>query len=291
MKTASNVTRMAIGLLVLAVPYAASASPFGQEEAKSERATKIEERQNMRQVKTDERQAARAANESDRQSERQGKFCENFTARLGEIESKLTEGKGKFVDRKKKRVEYLDEKRDTRDNALTDTREEQDARRNGWYEKLEGAADTSEKQAALSTFKSTVEAAVETRRGVVDAQMLAFRQAVDAAVSAQGENRAGGVETFEAIVAAALSQAKKDCADGKSAEDVRGAFQTSLKAARATLQSERSEGEKLGMIIKDLAQTRNAAIKAAHATFESTLAQARTDLKAAFGTEAIGGVE
>jgi hypothetical protein len=63
------------------------------------------------------------------------------------MESKLTETEREnSLIGKEKRVDYLDENRDTRDNMLTDKREGQDARRNAWYEKLEAAADTDEKK-------------------------------------------------------------------------------------------------------------------------------------------------
>ena len=127
---------------------------------------------------------------------------------MEEMKNNLSSKKGQFADRKKKRIDYLDEKRDTRDNMLTDKREEQDARRNAWYEKLEAAADTSEKKAAVIEFKKTVEAAVETRRDAIDTALSAFRKSVDAAVTTQKENRAGGIDTFEAIVEVAISQAK-----------------------------------------------------------------------------------
>ena len=64
---------------------------------------------------------------------------------------------------------------------------------------------------------------------------------------------------------------------------MRSTFQSSLKSARNTLQSERQEGEKLGVIIKDLAEKRQAEMKSALDAFKKTTDQARADLKAAFG--------
>ena len=285
-KTAFDITRVLIGVVAFAaVPYAVSAAMMGNEEERlSGRETRMEERQNARQEKMEERRVEREANMEERQSERQGKFCENFTSRMEEMKGRLVEQKGKFVDRKKKRIDYLDEKRDARDNTLTEKRGEQDARRNAWYEKLEAAADTDEKKAAVAEFKRTVEAAADTRREAVDSAISAFRKSVDAAVMTQKENRAGGIETFGAIIEVALNQAKEDCADGKSPDAVRSAFQTSLKSARNTLQSERKEGDTLGLIIKDLAETRQTAMKSALDAFKSTLEQAKADLKEAFGT-------
>ena len=288
MKTASSAIRIAVGAVaVLAVPYTVSAAMMDNEARQAERAAQMEARQEMRQEKTEERRAERETQMEARQAERQEKFCENFTSRMEEMQSRLTERKGKFVARKKNRIDYLDEKRDTRDNALTEEREEQDARRNAWYEKLEAAADTAEKKAAVAEFKRTVEAAADTRREAADAAISAFRKSVDAAVTAQKENRAGGVETFQAIVESALTQAKQDCADGKSPETVRSTFQNSLKSARDTLQSERKEGENLGLIVRDLAATRQAAMKSALDAFKATLEQARVDLKKVFGTEEV----
>ncbi len=295
MKTVSNITKIVFGVVVVAVPYAVSASMMENEDSQvgnevkmknqqAEHGAKMENRQNMRQEKMGERQAERTTNMEERQAGRQEKFCENFTARMGDMENKLTDRKGKFVDRKKKRVDHLDEKRDTRDNSLTEKREEQDARRNAWYEKLEAAADTPEKKTALVEFKKTIEAAVEVRRGAVDTAMSAFRSSVDAAVTTQKENHTGGVDTFEASVGVAMSQAKKDCADGKSAETVKSTFQSALKSARNSLQSERQEGEKLGVIIKDLAEKRQVEMRSALDAFKKTADQARADLKTAFGT-------
>ena len=170
---------------------------------------------------------------------------------------------------------------------LTDKREEQDARRNAWYEKLEAAADTDEKKAAVAEFKKTVEAAADTRREAVDAAINAFRKSVDAAVTTEKENRAGGIETFGTIIEVALNQAKKDCADGKSPDAIRSAFQASLKSAREALQSERKDDGNLGVIIKDLATTRQAAMKSALDAFKTTLEQAKIDLKKAFGTDEV----
>ncbi len=284
MKTVSNFTKVLVGVLAIAVPYTVSAAMLNNEERQAAREAKMEERQNMRQENMEERQADRSTKMEERQANRQEKFCENFTARMEDMKNNLSSKKGQFADRKKKRIDYLDEKRDTRDNVLTDKREEQDARRNAWYEKLEAAADTSEKKAAVIEFKKTVEAAVETRRDAIDTALSAFRKSVDAAVTTQKENRAGGIDTFEAIVEIAIGQAKKDCADGKSAEVVRSAFQSSLKSARDTLQSERKDGENLGVVIKDLAETRKVSIKSALDAFKTTMDQAKSDLKTAFGT-------
>lgn len=285
MKTASSAIRIVVGVVaVLAVPYSVSAAMMDNEARRAEREAKMEDRQEMRQEKTEERRAEHEAKMEERQTERQEKFCENFASRMEEMQSRLTERKEKFVDRKKSRIDYLDEKRDTRDNVLTERRGEQDARRNAWYEKLEVAADTDEKKAAVEEFKKTVETAADTRREAVDAAISAFRKSVDAAVTTQKENRAGGVETFEAIVEVALTQAKQDCADGKSPETVRSTFQSSLKSARDTLQSERKEGYNLGAVVKDLAATRQVAMKSALDAFKATLEQAKADLKKVFGT-------
>lgn len=284
MKTVSSVTKIIVGIVVVAVPYTVSAAMVGNEERQAAREASMEERKADRAAGMEERQAERETKMEERLDERQEKFCENFTSRVKDMESKLTERKGKFVDRKEKRVDYLDENRDTRDNMLTDKREGQDARRNAWYEKLETAADTDEKKAAVAEFKKTVEAAVETRRDSLNTAVDAFRKSVDAAATEQKENRAGGVDTFAAIVAVALNQVKTDCAAGKDAETIRSAFQSSLKSARDSLQSERKEGEKLGIVIKDLAETKKVAIQSALDAFKETLSKAKIDLKAAFGT-------
>lgn len=283
-KKVFDITRVLIGVIaVAAVPYTVSAAMMGNEERRAEWEANREERQGM----MEERRSEREANKEERVAERQEKFCENFTARMGEMQSRLTERKNKFTERKKNRINYLDERRDARDNMLTDKREEQDARRNAWYEKLEAAADTDEKKAAVAEFKKTVESAADTRREAVDAAISAFRKSVDAAVTTEKENRAGGIETFETIIEVALSQAKKDCADGKSPDAIRSAFQASLKSAREALQSERKGDGNLGVIIKDLATTRQAAMKSALDAFKTTLEQAKVDLKKAFGTEEV----
>lgn len=274
MKTISKKIWLFAGIAVIMLPGAASASVL--EDRQAERSERIQERQENRQAKMEERQA-----------DRQEKFCENFTSRIEEMQSKLAERKTKFTERKESRAERFEDKRDTRDNALTDKREEQDARRNAWYEKLEDAADTDEKKAALAAFKKTTEDAVEVRRTAVDAAIEAFRDGVDAAVAGKKDTRSTAADAFSAAVTQAIATAKSDCAAGKDMTTVRSAFNAALKTARTNLQSERQESAKLGDTIKDLAAKKKAGIQTALTTFKSTMDQARTDLKKAFGEEAV----
>ncbi len=247
-------------------------------------------RMDRQEASLEARAQVKEEKEADREilsAERQAKFCENFTTHLEEMQSRLTEKKKIVMDNEDNRAERLDGSRDTRDTNVIDTRQKQDEQRNAWYSKLEAAADTDAKQAALASFRTTVEASVEARRLAVDNAIETFRVAVDGAVSAKGTARAETATAFTTAVTAALDQAKADCAAGKDAKTVRSSFQAALKEAREVIQSDRNEVQKLGDQIRGFADTKRVAIQTATDTFHKTLDKARADLKTAFGTSEI----
>jgi hypothetical protein len=65
---------------------------------------------------------------------------------------------------------------------------------------------------------------------------------------------------------------------------VRTQFRASIQAARNGLQTELKNAEKIGEQVKTLSETKRAAVRAAMDAFKATMEQARTELKAAFGT-------
>jgi len=231
----------------------------------------------------EDRAAAKSARVEARSDQRQADFCAKLDSRSAVLSGKVGERVNKIDTHQGERLGKIGSKRGTHDATRTTKRSERDTKLDALYAKLEAAADTDEKRAAVAKFKSTVESAIDTRRAAADTAITSFRSDMDALVS----GRQGSVDTvattYQAAVAAALAQAKTDCAGGKSPEEVRSTLKSSLAAAREALKSSRGNVDKIKDDVQALATKRKAAREAASTAYQTTVDAARAELKAVMG--------
>ncbi len=266
---------LSIGVLVLPV----SALAMTVEEREAQRAQRTENRQE----KMTEMQAKRDERMAERKENRQEAFCSRFVESARKISATMAERRSQFDERKGNHADILETKRNEREAKFEENRSQADERRNAMYEKLSGRAKTDEQKEAVEDFQKAVEAAVDTRRDVVDAAIVEFRKGVDAAVAGRKDDMQDAVATFKSAVEVTFDKAQKACESGTDQATIRADFKSGLEAARTALQSDRKESEKVGAQVKGLAETRRTAVKQALADFKATVATARLELKNAFG--------
>src|SRR3989344_2152650 len=270
MKTAYKFSAFAAALIIAGSPLIVSAQNLKEraEERKAERQTMIEERQANRQGLLDERQKA---------------FCTRFIENASQISARLDERSGKIDERQDNRLKRLEEKRTKRDQLLEGKRDGGDERRVQMYAKLLEKADTDAEKAAVEKFKTTVEAAIKTRRTAVDAAITSFRTSVENTVSGRQSGIDSVKKKFTSATNAALAEAKASCEKGTDAKTVREEFLSDMQAAREALQSDRQASDKVVGQVKALAKTRQTSLEKAFTDFRTTLEAAQKELKAAFG--------
>lgn len=210
-------------------------------------------------------------------------FCNNIDTIKSRFDQSTENVYQNLKERRDNRLESLTEYRTKRDSELTSDRTKRDQDRESGYQKLEGLADTDEEKAAVTIFESTMDQAVSTHRTAIDTAIKTSRDGLDKAIT----NHTSGVEKaaldFRNKTNAAFEQAENDCTKNVSLDTIRQHLKTILAEARKTFTAAVQEVATFRAIQKDLRDTRNTALKSAGETFEKTAAQARTDLKKAFG--------
>lgn len=270
---------IALGLLLLVPVFVMAESNTSWTKRAEEAADRLEERQ----AKIEERANEREAKREEREEEREKKFCTRFTAMAEKIAERMEERGSKIKERASHRESAMEERRDKRDDQLDGNRDEQDARRAKLYVELEARADTDAEKAAVVTFKETMDDLVKTRRAAVDAAIAAFRSGVDTAITSKKDGASSAYTDFKTAVDAAVAKAKSSCESGTDPDTVRDTFKADMDAARAALQDDRSDLEKVGEQVKALAEVRKTAVEKALVDFKAGAEKAREVLKAAFG--------
>ncbi len=256
----------------LAVPLFAAAENDGANTRFTQRAEEAKSRMEERQANREERQ-------DDRKENRQEAFCSRFTETIDRVNGRLEDRASAIKDRTEHRVGKRTDRRDTRDEWLDGKRDTQDERRMALYAKLDEQADTDEEKAAVAEFKSTIDAAVVTRRGAVDKAINDFRSAVDALVASKKDGAASAYSEFKSATAVAIAKAKSDCDAGTDPAAVRSTFNTAMKTARENLKDDRAGLDQVRDDIQTLAETRKKAIEAAIETFKTTVKTAKEKLQ------------
>ena len=136
-------------------------------------------------------------------------------------------------------------------------------------------------------FENAVNAAVDARRAAVDMAIDAFRAGVTQAIAQRKEKADKAVATFESSMHAAFENAKSNCGQGMSQDNVRSALFVRLASVRKNLKTDSVAIEKLQPGLVTLAAAKKLALAQAVQDFRITLEKARVDLKKTFpGIEA-----
>lgn len=216
-----------------------------------------------------------------------GAFCTNLQTKATSITNHLSSLKSKISTTWQNQDTRLAALASTVDQKIATDRGAADAKRQVAFAKLEAKATTDGQKTAVTTYENSVMQAVATRRAAFDAARTAFRTGVKNAILTRRSTLSDQADTFATTVNAALTAAESSCTDGTvSATAIRQTLVSSLRNARQTFVSNRQGDNKVGIAVRQLAVTRNAAFKAADQTFHASLKTAAAALKAAFGSDA-----
>lgn len=242
----------------------------------------VRQQAGVRAEVVDELNADSAAGKVAAQLRLQERFCAAFADTAGTLARRLGDIESKIAGRRDDLGERWENRWENRDEELGKIRTEQDARREEWYEKLDGGSLTEGQSVALKAFRDTVDAAVDKRRDAVDAAKDSFRVSVETLSESRQSALDVASDEFRVSVEAAVSVARESCEDGDDAKTVRKTFQASLNAARKELRDDRKSTGDTGTEIAALARIRNEAIREAMSTFHDELETAKTTLKDSF---------
>lgn len=135
---------------------------------------------------------------------------------------------------------------------------------------------TPEQLTAIDAFVASMKAAEVARAQAVDSARAAYRAALLDEVTAHQARLLQAALIYQRSVSAAFTKAQTNCADTTAGATLR----SEIKAARDTFQTAR-KAEVTGSSVKQLAETRQAAIKAADAEFVKKVKEYTATLKTA----------
>ncbi len=122
----------------------------------------------------------------------------------------------------------------------------------------------------IETYKKNMQAAKTTRETTVDKARNEYRTALSALITKHQQDLTDTATAYNASIKSAFATANINCTDGNSG--TMSTLKSSVKTARQTLTTSR-KSDKITTEIKQLATTRNEAIKAANAAFAKAAAE------------------
>jgi hypothetical protein len=200
------------------------------------------------------------------------------------FDPKLDGRTDKRAANEKARFEKLAGLRTNRDEKLKENRDGGQAKRDVRYDALVKKADTDAKKAAVTAFKTAVDAATAKRIAAVDAAIKAHRDGVDALIKTKFTSLDTGAGALKTAIDAAITKAKTDCANNVAPQTVRAALVAAAKAAQDIFKANRNDAA-IKTQLEVLNATRKTAVEAAMTTFKADMTAATTALKAAFAVK------
>ncbi|HUC96085.1 MAG TPA: hypothetical protein VMR16_00245 [Candidatus Saccharimonadales bacterium] len=137
---------------------------------------------------------------------------------------------------------------------------------------------TDAQKQAIATYKTDMELAETTRELAVDSARIEYRTALYSTIASQQTALSNAVLAYQAAFEAAFATAAPSCNDGTTISTLKTAVQTAHQTLKTTLSNIKTTDQ-----IKQLATTRNNAIKAADNAFDGQTATYTTTLKSALG--------
>lgn len=213
--------------------------------------------------------------------------CAALSERTAQFSKKMAERKAKVAEQRAKTASSIGTKQGNGSGALDSNRSDWDANHAKQYAALDARATTDAQKAAVASFKTTMDAAVTTRRSAIDGAVSTFRTGLSSLVTSRQSSADTAMATYETAVNAAIAKANTDCTAGVDGKTVRDTLTTSIKAARDAFQASRKPDTDLsGTGAQALNAARKASVDKAVADFRATAEAARATLKTAFGTAA-----
>ncbi len=209
-------------------------------------------------------------------------LCGMLDSRKQEITAKLSEQKAKLKTAEDEQKNNRTTQRSAADSEIAAVRDGADKTRAEAQGRMLDKARSDEQKAAIAAYKQVVEQAVATRRAAFDAARSDFRQSVDGLQNNYQGTVDSRIGNLESTVDQAFVEAGQYCRRSRAAsEGSREAFISSLKQARLDYNEYRRTRQDTTAKIKELILERDAAFKAAMQTFQQSMEQARSTLKAA----------
>lgn len=210
-------------------------------------------------------------------------ICNRINELSTVVTQRLDEKKKGLSDRRAAAGKAMEERKQSREQGLTDIETKNDGRRSEIYAKLHAKATTDAHREAVDAFQKAVDDAVAVRREAVRSANTTFVQGVKDAVAGRKSAADAAVKSFHDAIQSAVGKAKTDCAAKADQVIVRAQFAEAVKTAGAKLRTDLQAVEKFGISVKPLIDARRAAAEKARADFKAAVEKARFDLKAAFG--------
>lgn len=137
---------------------------------------------------------------------------------------------------------------------------------------------SNEQSTAIDVYATNMRSAETTRESAIDAARAAYRTALSSEVTTHQQTMQNAAIAFETSITDAFTVAQTNCGNGTSAILT---LRSKIGIARQTLSSIQ-QSSKIGDIIQQLSQTRNAATKAASDAFAASAKTYTTTLKTFF---------
>jgi len=208
-------------------------------------------------------------------------FCTTIDKISAKVEGAMSEREAKYQSKRNEKKLKIDERIATRDASRTAHRSDWDTQRGEWLAKLTAKASTTEQQAAVTKFISSIDAAVLARRTVVDAAVKDVKLSIETVNRSRQTAVDAILATFKSDRSIAFEKAKADCAANVAPKTVRGSYVAAMKAARENMQKSVKALEARKDILTPFIDIRKAAVEKAVADFKSAIEKAKTELKSA----------
>jgi len=210
-----------------------------------------------------------------------GNFCTSVDQSAGTLQKNIGEKETQYSTKEAQQQSALDNKLAKLDTDRQNSRFTWDNSRDKVYALLSERAETDAEKAALLKFKSTIDAAVETRRVSVDKAALNFKTKVDQLVEDRKNAVASATLDFKTEASTALITAKTNCAGGMAQADARALYLNSLTTANESLKEKLAQVKDNGQL-RTLVAAQQAGIAQATKEFKATVLKAEETLKKAF---------
>lgn len=215
-------------------------------------------------------------------------FCANLPAKITSTDTVITNMTSRVTTAWSQQDQKLAADQQKIDQGVATARAAADRTRTADFTQLQTKATTSSERAAVQTYITAVNAAVNTRRAAYDAARHTFRISLASAISTRRTTVAAQESAFQTAVTTAFNTAQAGCtANPSNGASLRTALINSLRAARQTFQTDRKDDATIGSQIQQFIAARKAAFQAADTAFETVLQAARQALQAAFGASSI----
>ncbi len=211
--------------------------------------------------------------------EQEQAVCKQLSTRQEAIKEKLVKQQGHLQETRKQRDAKLASLQQKLDKVLEDARQKNDERRATAIDNLQKIAASEEERVAVRVYHQAIDAAVETRRTAFDEAQQQFRNRLKQLMEGRAAELSASMDNYEAAIDRAFDTANTRCSNNEEKRIIRAELIRDLQAARLTYRQDKVAQANLSSGLKQLIQDRKATEKAATASFEAALKEARDELR------------